>query len=212
MSRSAPLTLADLSLLAAAQVAAEREVDNAKGVLGEKAKTLMRLREESVPMAMAELEMDRVRLSTGEEVSVKQEVYCAISEANKDEAHDWLEEHNFGGLIKTTVSVSFGKDEMPFALALFEKLQSMKVEATISTPTPPKRVGKKMVRQPPKYKKVKRELEPQMDRGVHPQTLKAFLREQLSKSGGSDELPLELFGARPVWVSKITPPKEATTK
>ena len=36
---------------------------------------------------------------------------------------------------------------------------------------------------------------------VHPQTLKAFLKEQVA-SGAA--VPLELFGARPVWTAKIS--------
>lgn len=36
---------------------------------------------------------------------------------------------------------------------------------------------------------------------VHAQTLKAFLKEQIAK--GNSELPLDLFGARPVWVADI---------
>ena len=40
---------------------------------------------------------------------------------------------------------------------------------------------------------------------VHPQTLKAFLREQLEKG---NDVPLHLFGARPVDVAVIKPPKK----
>lgn len=40
-----------------------------------------------------------------------------------------------------------------------------------------------------------------LDRSVHSQTLKAFLREQLAIGGN---VPLDLFGARPVWTAKIT--------
>lgn len=36
---------------------------------------------------------------------------------------------------------------------------------------------------------------------VHAQTLKAFLKDQMAKG---DDMPLELFGARPVWTTKIT--------
>ena len=36
---------------------------------------------------------------------------------------------------------------------------------------------------------------------VHAQTLKAFLREQIAAGTG---VPLELFGARPVWTAKLT--------
>jgi hypothetical protein len=39
------------------------------------------------------------------------------------------------------------------------------------------------------------------DQTVHPQTLKAFLREQLAE--GKD-IPLELFGCRPVWTTRLS--------
>lgn len=38
------------------------------------------------------------------------------------------------------------------------------------------------------------------DESVHPMTLKAFLKEQISNG---NNVPLELFGARPVWTAKI---------
>lgn len=40
-----------------------------------------------------------------------------------------------------------------------------------------------------------------IDQGVHAQTLKAFLKEQIS--AGKD-IPLELFGARPIFQAKIS--------
>jgi len=39
------------------------------------------------------------------------------------------------------------------------------------------------------------------DQSVHAQTLKAFLREQIA---AGTAVPLDLFGARPVWTAKIT--------
>lgn len=213
MSKATPTSLAELSMLAAAQVAAEKEVEKAQATLKEKNAVLLRLREESVPMAMAELEMTKVKLSTGEEVTVKRDVYCSITEDNRDTAHNWLEHHDFGGIIRTIVAVEFGKDEMPFALALIKLLSKMKVKAKVLAPVPPKKVKVKgklqMVKQPDKLQAVEKKLEPTLARSVHPQTLKAFLREQLSKAG-EEELPLEVFGARPVWVSKINPPKQPT--
>lgn len=44
-------------------------------------------------------------------------------------------------------------------------------------------------------------LQPDLDQSVHAQTLKAFLREQIS---AGTNVPLELFGARPVWTAKIS--------
>lgn len=47
-----------------------------------------------------------------------------------------------------------------------------------------------------------RGLDASCEQNVHPQTLKAFLREQIAS--GSTNIPLELFGARPVWTAKIS--------
>lgn len=45
-----------------------------------------------------------------------------------------------------------------------------------------------------------RGLAAKFDESVHPQTLKAFLKEQITTG---QNVPLELFGARPVWTAKI---------
>lgn len=45
-----------------------------------------------------------------------------------------------------------------------------------------------------------RGLTAKFDESVHPQTLKAFLKEQIS---AGTNVPLDLFGARPVWTAKI---------
>lgn len=46
-----------------------------------------------------------------------------------------------------------------------------------------------------------RGLEASFDQSVHAQTLKAFIKEQLSIG---TNVPLDLFGARPVWAAKIS--------
>lgn len=52
----------------------------------------------------------------------------------------------------------------------------------------------------------KLKLEPIMTRGIHAQTLRAFLREQLALAA---KIPLELFNARPVTIARVKPAKEA---
>lgn len=44
-------------------------------------------------------------------------------------------------------------------------------------------------------------VEATLSRNVHPQTLKAFLKEQLQQAKG---VPLDVFGARPVMLAKVT--------
>lgn len=47
----------------------------------------------------------------------------------------------------------------------------------------------------------KKGLEPELNQNVAPQTLKAFLREQIAAGAN---VPMDIFGARPVWTTKIT--------
>ena len=127
------------------------------------------LREETIPMCMQELGVNALTLTTGEKLTVKEDVYAQLSAESKPGAFAWLEENNFGGLIKTEVSVSFGKGELDNANALIEKLR-------------------------------KEKFDPVLERNVHAQTLKAFLREQISNG---EKVPLESFGARAVFVAQI---------
>lgn len=168
------ITLAEITALAHALVAADRNVELINQQLKDAAEKARMLREESLPMAMLELGVQSMQLNTGEKVAIKQDVYAAIPVASRDDAYAWLEQHGFGGLIKTGLELQFSKGEA-------ERMEA----------------AAKMLRD--------QGYQPEIERGVHAQTLKAFLREQLE--AGNAELPLDLFGARPVWTAKITPAK-----
>ena len=98
-------------------------------------------------------------------------------------AWGWLEANNFGGLIKTEVQVAFGKGELEDARKLLDDLASIGITNGV------------------------------ISRDVHPQTLKAFLKEQLAnpkteltdeeREKGMSLLNLEMFGARPVMTAKV---------
>jgi hypothetical protein len=150
---------------------AERETEFAKNELKKRERNEARLREEAIPLFMAELELRELKLNNGDKITVKQDVYASIPVTNREAAYDWIDVHNFGGIIKTEVSVAFGKGEIEKAENLLRVLMED--------------MG----------------YEPEFNRSVHPQTLKAFLREQLI--AGTD-IPLDLFGARPVDVAKVT--------
>jgi hypothetical protein len=171
------ISLGEIQQLADALISAEKEVEKVEGELKIAKEHVVRLREESLPMAMQELGLDSIKLSTGQSVKVKQDVYAAIPAASKQEAYGWLNDHGFGGLIKTEVSVQFGKGEEEAAQELMELLRD---NAGVS---------------------------PVLSQSIHAQTLCAFLREQLADAETSKEFPLDLFGARPVWIAKVTQPK-----
>jgi len=127
------------------------------------------LREETIPGAMLELGIESITLETGQKVTIKQEVYAAIPAANKMQAFQWLNDHGYGGLIKTAVITAFGKGERETAVQLAVAMRSDGLDSSfIET--------------------------------IHPQTLKAWLKEQI-RNGKA--VPMDLFGARPVLTTYI---------
>ncbi len=48
---------------------------------------------------------------------------------------------------------------------------------------------------------IKKGYDTNMNENIHWQTLRAFLNEQIA--AGNKKLPLDLFGARPVWIAKV---------
>lgn len=165
--------LGEISALARMLVEYDREVEDAELALKGLKENARRVREESLPTAMLEIGLDKVVLTTGEKVEVKSDVFAQPPAERKTEMHAWLEEHGFGGLIKTEVSVEYGKGEVEDAKEMLAELKGRGIAANIFM-------------------------------GVHAQTLKAFLREQLE---AAQPIPLDLFGARPVKIAKVTLPK-----
>lgn len=143
--------LKELIRLSEALVAAEEAVSAAEMALQEAKRIERNLREQEIPDYMQELGIASMKLESGAIISFKDDVRLEWDHAKKEKAFAWLEAHEFGGLIKTEVSVAFGKGELEQARQLLEKL----AEET----------GK----------------EAQLTRDVHYQTMCAFLREQISE-------------------------------
>jgi len=164
------ISLDEMKQLADALKDAESETEKAELKLKEVKERERMIREETIPSAMQELGLESITLDTGEKLSVKQEVYASIPAAGKSKAYAWLSENGFGGLVKVSVELQFGKGEQEEAVALTSELRE-------------------------------RGLEVLAYEDVHASTLKAFLKEQISKGAN---IPLDLFGARPVWQAKIS--------
>jgi len=118
------ITLAEVSSLCSALTEQRRKVDEIEEELSTVKEFVRRLEEEDIPLAMQELGVDELKLVTGEKVSIKHDVYASLTSESKPAAYDWLEAHGFGGLIKTNVSVEFGKGQIEGAESLAEDLQS----------------------------------------------------------------------------------------
>jgi hypothetical protein len=124
---------------------------------------LLQLEREDLPTLMQEVGLEEIKLTDGSVVSIQEDCACAITDRTRAAALEWLLENNFGGLIKTEVSLAFGRGDREAAQELVERLRAQ-------------------------------ELMPDLKEVVHPSTLKAFVKEQLSAGAN---IPMDLFNVYP---------------
>ena len=91
---------------------------------------------EVIPTMMSEMGLAELKLHDGSHLKVSTSYKAHISEANKEQAFNWLRDNGLGDIIKNEISVSFGRNEENkaadyAALAKgqgFQPTQKMKVE------------------------------------------------------------------------------------
>lgn len=111
-AQAAESTLERVTVLAnQAKVLAE-EITVIEVELAEKQEEFKKIVRTLLPDILAELGMSEIKMADGRVVSIVDKVNASISEANRPEAFQWLEEHEFDGIIKTKVLAEFGKGEM----------------------------------------------------------------------------------------------------
>lgn len=164
-------TMDDVASLARAMLDAEALVEIQTVALKAANERLRLLREETIPCVMEELGLDSLKLSTGQVLSVKQEVYVSLpkDEALRALAFDYLLTHDGANLIKTEVTVQLDREQWDEAVKLCKQLEEDGYA-------------------------------PLLEQNVHPQTLKAFIRECLAEQTPID---LNIFGARAVMTAKL---------
>jgi hypothetical protein len=175
---AAPATLERLTLLAIEAKDLEAQIEADQVALEEKMGKLTVIKRQRIPTIMDELGMESFKLADGSEVTVKDDVKCSITEANRPAAWVWLEEREYDGIIKTSVSCAFSKGEMELAKQAMEALRT---------------VG----------------FTPSLDRSVHPQTLKSFVKERLEHG---ENIPIDVFGIFEFKEAKIKLPGRAAKK
>lgn len=166
------MTVDDVASLARGMLDAQHEVEHAELELKKKKERLRLLQEETIPCAMQELGLESLTLSTGQKLIVKDEVYGSIPKEDEEArlaAFQYLIDHNAASLIKTYVSVEFGREEWPRAMKLKRAL-------------------------------IKAKFLPIIEQTVHPQTLKAWLRECLANA---EPIELSVFNARSIATAKL---------
>lgn len=137
--------------LAAKQAALAEEIAILEQAAKDKKKELQRVSEQDLPEAMDAIGMAEFTLIDGTKISVKTFYSASITAERKDDAFAWLEANGHGGIIKTDVSVAFGRGDLEVAKSFLEYARGFN-EAAIN---------------------------PELEQGVHWSTLRSFVKEQI---------------------------------
>jgi hypothetical protein len=89
----------------------QEHVSRQEEELKQSKKALRRVTDELLPEALEELNLEKVVMKDGSEISVKPIYAASIPKNRLDEAYNWLREHGDGDIIKNNVTVTFGKGE-----------------------------------------------------------------------------------------------------
>lgn len=170
-TETAGVHLHEIAKLAERQIELENLVATKEEELKHAKDLLRQLSENDLPEALTATGLSEVTLANGRKVTVEMDYHAAIPKAKKQDAFSWLRDHGFEGIIKRSVSFAFGRGDDTLADEFLE---------IVARKFPD--VG---------YKD---------DETVHPQTLKAFVREQMQE--GSD-IPHDAFGIFVRRIAKI---------
>jgi hypothetical protein len=108
-------SLAKISRLAVELRLAKAQVEDAENALKLAKDQMVQIAEYDLPEAMAAVGMGEVRLSDGTRVSVSDNIFARITDANQQAAFEWLNEHGHGNLIKREFKIGFGRDQEQWA-------------------------------------------------------------------------------------------------
>lgn len=165
-------TLRQLTALCQQLRDAQREQQEAEDSLKVKKANVRRLEEEDIPALMSELGVQKIQLDTGEVITVGLEVYA-----------------------------EFSKTETTTKASAFSWLEENECDGIIKTEVMVQ-FGRGEIE---KAKEFAQGLEaqgmiPTLERNIHPQTLKAFIKERLADGKA---VPLDMFGATSVNKAKV---------
>lgn len=96
-----------------------------------KIKRMEEINRNRLPEIMQSLGMSSFKLADGSELLIEEKLNASISVANREKAYAWLDDHGFGGIIKTVLKSNFSRDEREKA----EEARKMLAEAGFDAET-----------------------------------------------------------------------------
>lgn len=110
--------LADIVALGKALNDVTNEIDKLKEKLKEREAVKKRIAEILLPDIMGQIGLTELRLTSGQKVIIKDDIYTSAPEAKMDEITAWLNARNMGSIVKTKPSIhpstlkSFVKEQL----------------------------------------------------------------------------------------------------
>ena len=164
-----------LTRFANRQVELETEIIETEKNLANLKGQLKEISESTIPGLMQELRLDEIKTSDGFKVLIVKKIRASLPAKDlkkKADALQWLIDNGYENLIKRTIGIEFSRNEADEAKSVLTEL----------------REGH------PKLNMVDKET-------VHPQTLSAFVNEQMEKGM---QIPKDLFQAHEMKTTKVT--------
>lgn len=124
--------LSSLSGLVARLVSAENVRGEAERRLKEAQAEEDELRLKLIPELMRAAGTLLYVTSDGKKVEVSEVVKASIPVAQRDAAHDWLDQNGQGGMVKRAIEVPFGRDSEDAAMAELEALREAHPDARVT--------------------------------------------------------------------------------
>ena len=90
---------------------AEAEVNRLTELLAKAKEAYSKLEMGDLPDLMREIGMTMFKMPDGSVFELVEDIQCGISEERRAAAHKWLVDHEYSGLIKTELKMTFGTDE-----------------------------------------------------------------------------------------------------
>lgn len=179
--------LKTVGALAAEQVRLEQAVAVQERALADVKGQLQRVAETLLPDALAAAGLSEVRLPDGSRVTLGDEYYVNLPNASTDDPKLQARRDAAFAWVRSNGHGDLIKREVRLAFARGDETQAQRVMAGLNKAGIP-------------YSQTEQ---------IHPQTLKAFVREQLEKATG---LPVDVFGVHKVRLAKVKPVKAKKTK
>ena len=100
-----------------------QEIEEIEEVLKRKKDRIREIEESVIPTLMDGVGIPEIKLPSGHKITVSDHIAVSIIKNLEADAFEWLEEHNYGDIIKNELSVTFDKKENEKAQELRQKLQ-----------------------------------------------------------------------------------------